>query len=135
MLLGGTLEGKIFDCYGPRVLTTTETFLNVFGLMMASIPTRYCQILLSQSVCSGVGASMIFYAAFTCVRQAQVILNLPFLILSSGMIKLFSQRNEALLWVLLQLGPCSVASSFQDLRCFISFRRSDLAGPCECVLS
>lgn len=67
LLFGGLFEGKIFDFYGPRVLISTGTFLHVFGLMMTSISTKYYQILLSQSVCSGIGASMVFYPAFTCV--------------------------------------------------------------------
>lgn len=36
------------------------TFFHVFGLMMASISTEYYQILLSQGVCSAIGASAIF---------------------------------------------------------------------------
>ena len=43
------------------------SFLHVFGLMMASISTKYYQFLLSQAVCSPIGASMIFYPAFSCV--------------------------------------------------------------------
>lgn len=93
MLFGGIFEGKIFDYYGPRVLITTGTFLHVFGLMMTSISTKYYQILLSQSVCSGIGASMVFYPAFTCVRQALVISNTTFLIHSSG-IDLFLQETR-----------------------------------------
>lgn len=34
--------------------------LHVFGLMMASISTKYYQILLSQGICSAIGASAIF---------------------------------------------------------------------------
>lgn len=36
------------------------SFLHVFGLMMASISTEYYQILLSQGVCSAIGAASIF---------------------------------------------------------------------------
>ena len=43
------------------------SFLHVFGLMMASISTKYYQFLLSQAVCSPIGASMIFYPAFSAV--------------------------------------------------------------------
>ena len=41
------------------------SFLHVFGLMMASISTEYYQFLLSQAVCSPIGASMVFYPAFS----------------------------------------------------------------------
>jgi MFS family permease len=41
------------------------SFLHVFGLMMASISKEYYQFLLSQAVCSSIGASMVFYPAFS----------------------------------------------------------------------
>ena len=67
MLFGGPFVGKIFDDYGPRHLLFVGGFLHVFGLMMASISNKYYQFLLSQAICSAIGASMIFYPAFTCV--------------------------------------------------------------------
>ena len=67
MLFGGPFVGKIFDDYGPRYLLAGGAFLHVFGLMMASISKKYYQFLLSQAVCSAIGASMVFYPAFTCV--------------------------------------------------------------------
>lgn len=69
MLFGGVFVGKIFDDYGPSSLLSVGTFLHVFGLMMTSISKKYYQILLSQAVCSAIGASMIFYAAITCVSS------------------------------------------------------------------
>lgn len=56
----GPVVGKIFDTYGPRWLMIVGSFLHVFGLMMASISTEYYQILLSQGVCSAIGAASIF---------------------------------------------------------------------------
>lgn len=41
--------------------------MHVFGLMMASISTEYYQFLLSQGVCSAIGACCIFTPAVTCV--------------------------------------------------------------------
>lgn len=67
MIFAGVLVGKVFDDYGPAVLLATGTFLHVLGLMMASISDRYYQIMLSQAVCSGIGASMVFFPAFNCV--------------------------------------------------------------------
>lgn len=66
MLFGGAFVGRIFDNYGPRYLLLVGTFLHVFGLMMTSISTKYYQFLLSQAICSPIGASMVFYPAFTC---------------------------------------------------------------------
>ena len=67
MLFGGIFVGRIFDNYGPRHLLLGGTFLHVFGLMMTSISKKYYQLLLSQAICSSIGASMVFYPAFTCV--------------------------------------------------------------------
>ncbi|KAH7354538.1 major facilitator superfamily transporter [Plectosphaerella cucumerina] len=65
MLCGGPFVGKVFDDYGPRALLCTGAFLHVFGLMMTSISKTYYQILLSQAVCSAIGASMVFYPAIS----------------------------------------------------------------------
>jgi nitrate/nitrite transporter NarK len=74
MVFGGIFVGKILDDFGPRVPLALGTFLHVFGLMMTSISSQYYQILLSQAVCSAIGASMVFYPAFTCVS----VLRTPF---------------------------------------------------------
>ncbi|KAJ4508421.1 hypothetical protein HRR83_007353 [Exophiala dermatitidis] len=67
MFVGGLWVGRIYDNYGPRSLLLTGTFFHVFGLMMASISTTYYQFLLSQGVCSALGASMIFYPSMSAV--------------------------------------------------------------------
>ena len=72
MFAGGIWVGRVYDNYGPRVLLLVGTFLHVFGLMMASLAKEYWQFILSQSVCSSIGASMLFYPSVNCVRH-----NLP----------------------------------------------------------
>lgn len=67
MFLGGSWVGRLYDNYGPRYIVLIGSFLHVFGLMMASISKEYYQFLLSQGVCSAIGASMVFYPAFNCV--------------------------------------------------------------------
>ncbi|EXK24170.1 hypothetical protein FOMG_19091 [Fusarium oxysporum f. sp. melonis 26406] len=67
MLCGGPFVGKLFDDYGPRHLLSAGAILHVIGLMMASISKTYYQILLSQAVCSAIGASMVFYPAISSV--------------------------------------------------------------------
>ena len=59
--------GKLYDNYGPRWLLVVGTFLEVFGLMMLSLSTEYYQILLSQGVCTAIGASTIFYPAMSSI--------------------------------------------------------------------
>jgi len=73
MLAGGPFVGKIFDDYGPRYLLLAGTFFHVFGLMMTSVSKKYYQFLLSQAICSAIGASCVFYPAFTCVMAQTLV--------------------------------------------------------------
>ncbi|KAL6414544.1 putative monocarboxylate transporter [Ilyonectria robusta] len=68
-LLQGPVVGRLYDLYGPRRLILGGTLLHVFGLMMASLSTKYYQILLSQGICSAIGASAIFQPALSTVPQ------------------------------------------------------------------
>jgi hypothetical protein len=56
----GPFVGLIYDRHGPRLLIFVGSLLHVFGLMMASLGTKYYQLLLAQGVCSALGVSMIF---------------------------------------------------------------------------
>ena len=67
MLFMGPFAGYVYDNYGIRVILLIGTFMHVFGLMMASISTEYYQFLLSQGVCSAIGAACIFTPAVSCV--------------------------------------------------------------------
>ncbi|EXJ83247.1 hypothetical protein A1O1_06866 [Capronia coronata CBS 617.96] len=67
MLAVGPVAGYIFDNYGPRHLLFIGTFMHVFGLMMASISKEYYQFLLSQGICSSIGACFLFNPAMNCV--------------------------------------------------------------------
>lgn len=67
MFVGGPIFGKLFDNYGPRYLLLAGTFFHVFGLMMTSLSKTYYQFILSQGICSPLGASMIFYPSMSCV--------------------------------------------------------------------
>ncbi|KAI9840705.1 MAG: hypothetical protein M1838_003939 [Thelocarpon superellum] len=66
MFLGGPFIGKIYDNYGPRWILLFGSFMHVFGLMMTSLSTEYYQFILSQGICSPIGASCIFYTALGC---------------------------------------------------------------------
>ncbi|KAF2703806.1 putative MFS monocarboxylate transporter [Pleomassaria siparia CBS 279.74] len=67
MFLGGSWVGRIQDLYGPRYLIYGGTFLHPFGLMMASLSTKYWHFILSQGIVSSIGASMVFYPSFACL--------------------------------------------------------------------
>jgi hypothetical protein len=56
----GPFVGLAYDRYGPRWLLLVGSVLHVFGLFMASLGTKYYQLLLAQGVCSALGVSMIF---------------------------------------------------------------------------
>ncbi|RSL90171.1 hypothetical protein CEP51_000864 [Fusarium floridanum] len=68
MLFFSPVGGKIFDHYGPKVPILIGSIMHVFGLMMLSISSKYYQILLSQSICSGVGSSLVFSPALTAAQ-------------------------------------------------------------------
>ncbi len=55
--------GKVFDSYGPRPLMAGGAIFLVFGLMMMSLSTQYYQFMLSQSICTGIGAGAVFFSA------------------------------------------------------------------------
>lgn len=67
MLFFSPLSGYLFDNYGPRLPIFIGGLLHVFGLMMTSLSKEYYQFFLSQSVCSGLGTSLIFTPAMTSV--------------------------------------------------------------------
>lgn len=64
----GPIVGKFYDSHGPRPLLLLGSFLHVFGIMMASISTRYYQFLLSQGVCSAIGVAFIFQPPHSLYR-------------------------------------------------------------------
>ncbi|KAH6894529.1 major facilitator superfamily domain-containing protein [Thelonectria olida] len=63
----GPFVGRLHDKYGPKPLILGGTFMHVFGLMMTSLSTNFYQILLSQGICSAIGASAIFQPAVSTV--------------------------------------------------------------------
>lgn len=67
MFVFGPLVGKVFDTHGPRWIIVTGTFLQVFGLMMVSISTKYWHFLLTQGVLVGIGGGFIFNPSVACV--------------------------------------------------------------------
>lgn len=67
MLFMSPLAGWMFDNYGPRLPCLIGSVLHVLGLMMASLSKEYYQFMLSQSICSGIGASLVFTPCMTAV--------------------------------------------------------------------
>ena len=77
MFLFSPLSGYIFDNYGPRVPILLGSVMHVFGLMMLSLSTEYYQIMLSQSICSGLGLSLFFTPSLTAVSSTDRFLYRP----------------------------------------------------------
>lgn len=50
----------LYDRYGPRWVILVGSFLHVFGILMASLSTKYYQVLLAQGVCSAIGVGAIY---------------------------------------------------------------------------
>jgi len=74
MLALSPVAGKLFDSYGPRVPIVIGSVMHIFGLMMTSISSEYYQILLSQSICSGIGSSLIFTPSLSAISHLNLIL-------------------------------------------------------------
>lgn len=69
MLAFSPVAGILFDRYGPRIPLAIGSVMHAFGMMMLSLSTEYYQIMLSQSICSGIGSSMVFTPAMTAVSS------------------------------------------------------------------
>lgn len=69
MFVFSPLSGWLFDNYGPRLPLILGSIMHVFGLMMLSLSSGYYQIILSQSVCSGLGLSLFFTPSLTAVSS------------------------------------------------------------------
>ncbi|OAQ98949.1 hypothetical protein LLEC1_00580 [Akanthomyces lecanii] len=64
----GPLIGIIYDRYGPHHLLLGGTLLHVFGLMMASLGSKYYQLLLAQGLCSAIGVSAVVQPAMSAIH-------------------------------------------------------------------
>lgn len=81
ILLGsGLLTGPLFDYGYLRPLLVGGSLLEVFGLIILSLSTKYYQVFLSQGICVGLGAGMIFVPGLSAVavsldnaRRAKII--------------------------------------------------------------
>ncbi|KAK9315121.1 major facilitator superfamily domain-containing protein [Lipomyces starkeyi] len=65
LLFSGLFIGHLFDCFGPRYLIFFGTFLQVFGIMMASISHTYFQILICQAIVAPIGSAFTFHACLS----------------------------------------------------------------------
>ncbi|KAL5357892.1 major facilitator superfamily domain-containing protein [Aspergillus floccosus] len=77
LLFLSPLSGYLFDNFGPRLPVFIGGLLQVFGLMMTSLSSKYYQIMLSQSIVAGIGPSLLFNpcitAPMTYFRRARAL--------------------------------------------------------------
>ena len=64
------LSGPIYDLGYYRSLVFAGSFLNVFGIMMLSLSTKYYQLFLSH-VCNGVGSGLLYVPILALVAQSR----------------------------------------------------------------
>lgn len=67
LALIGAFSGRMFDAGYFRTLITTGSFLQVLGVFMASLATKYWQLFLAQGVCAGLGAGLIYCPILSCI--------------------------------------------------------------------
>lgn len=60
LLSAGTITGPLYDRGYHRVLLMGGSTLQVFGLFVLSISKEYYQLFLSQAICVGLGAGVVF---------------------------------------------------------------------------
>ncbi|KAH7402456.1 major facilitator superfamily domain-containing protein [Pyrenochaeta sp. MPI-SDFR-AT-0127] len=67
LIVIGVLSGPLFDLGYFRPMLLLGNFLVVFGIMMLSLSTKYWQVFLSQGVCMGLGAGLLYIPSLALV--------------------------------------------------------------------
>ncbi|KAI9670071.1 MAG: hypothetical protein M1829_004798 [Trizodia sp. TS-e1964] len=69
MFFCGPFIGKLLDNYGPHYILLSGSVLEIFGIFMTSISTKYYQFILAQGILTAFGASAIFYCAMSTLSS------------------------------------------------------------------
>ncbi|USP82685.1 uncharacterized protein yc1106_09959 [Curvularia clavata] len=67
LIVIGVLSGPLFDLGYFRSMLLLGNFLVVFGIMMLSLSTTYWQVFLSQGICMGLGAGLLYIPSLAMV--------------------------------------------------------------------
>lgn len=67
LIFFGVMSGPLFDLGYFRSMLLVGNFLVVFGIMMLSLSTTYWQVFLSQGVCMGLGAGLLYIPSLALV--------------------------------------------------------------------
>jgi MFS family permease len=68
-IFGGIYGGRLVDAGWEKPVLVVGAILGPLGMMMTSLSTEFYQIFLSQGVCTGMGASLLFLGAVTVAPQ------------------------------------------------------------------
>ena len=69
LMLFGAITGPLFDAGYFHYLVAFGTFILPFGLMMASISSKFWHLILAQGVCCGLGAGSLFVPSVAILPQ------------------------------------------------------------------
>jgi MFS family permease len=67
LIVIGVLSGPLFDLGYFRSMLLVGNFLVVLGIMMLSLSTQYWQVFLSQGICMGLGAGLLYIPSLAMV--------------------------------------------------------------------
>lgn len=67
LLFTGVACGRALDAGYYNTIVILGTFLEVFGMMMVSLSTKYYQVFLAQGICVGIGSGLLFTPAVSIV--------------------------------------------------------------------
>ncbi|KAF1913715.1 major facilitator superfamily domain-containing protein [Ampelomyces quisqualis] len=67
LIFFGVMSGPLFDLGYFRSMLIVGNFLVVFGIMMLSLSTTYWQVFLSQGLCMGLGAGLLYIPSLALV--------------------------------------------------------------------
>ncbi|KAH7078905.1 major facilitator superfamily domain-containing protein [Paraphoma chrysanthemicola] len=67
LIFFGVMSGPLFDLGYFRSMLILGNFLVVFGIMMLSLSTTYWQVFLSQGLCMGLGAGLLYIPSLALV--------------------------------------------------------------------
>lgn len=65
----GTFSGRATDAGYLKITLITGSILQVIGIMMTSLSTKYWQLLLAQGICTGLGDGLVFCPSIALVSS------------------------------------------------------------------
>jgi MFS family permease len=65
----GVLSGRLLDAGYLRTQLCTGIFLEVLGMVLISMSTKYWHLLLSQGICVGLGAGLLYLPSVAVPAQ------------------------------------------------------------------